>query len=223
MLAGPAPSTCLALEGGPNDKQCPLIPFWTFVYLSWILAFFFAWGVFRIVKMSPSRGIFSISCPLTHMIVKAKWPSLSTYITFFPWFMRKMSLLTNKLVCFLRSHFVNIHFVGCSAYRLTPCTHVRTFVILLKTYSIIFIQTILTRNFYSNGGLRMNLLLIFGSTSMTYSFKLRGPRWSFLISGTGSSIALRNLPIPRESLRSSLAQPCLLMELRNFMWEHALS
>jgi len=112
MLVVPAPSTFMALEGGPNDKQCPHIQFWTFVYLSWSLALFFPRGVFRIVKMSPSRGRFSISCPLTHMMVKAKWPGLSTYITFFPWFMGNMSLLTNMVICCLHSHFRNLHLLG---------------------------------------------------------------------------------------------------------------
>jgi len=59
----------------------------------------------------------------------------------------------------------------------------------------------------------------FWSTSMTYCFKFPGARWSFLIFGTSLSITLRNIPIPRESLRSSLAQPSSLMELCNLMWE----
>jgi len=222
MLAGPAPSTFLVLEGGPNDKQCPLIQFWTFAYLSWNLAFFFPWGVFRIVKMSPSRGSCSISCPLTRMMVKVKWLGLRTYITLFPWFMRKMSLLTNRSVCYLHLHFVNPHFIGCSAYQVTSCTHVSTSVILLKTCSIILIQTIFTGNYYCNRGLCMNPLLIFGRASVTYSFKLRRARWSYLISRT-SSIVLRNMPIPIGSLISSLTQHSSLMELRNLMWEQALS
>lgn len=223
MLADPTPSTFLALEGGPDDKLCPLIKFWTFAYLSWSLEFFFPRGVFRIVKISPSRKSFSISCPLTHMMVKAKWLGLKTYITFFPWFMRKMSLLTNNPVCCLHSHFANIHFIGCSTYQRTPCTHLSTSVIVLKTRSIILIHTILAKNCYSNGGLHMNSSLIFGSASVTCSFKLRRAIWNSLIFGTDSSISLRNLPFPRESLKSSLAQHSSLMELCNLMWEQALS
>jgi len=123
----------------------------------------------------------------------------------------------------LHTHFKNLHFVGCLAYWLTPCTHLGTSVILLKPRSIILIQTILNRNCYNNGGLHMNLLLIFGSASMTCSFKLWGAKWNLHIFGTGSSTALRNLPIPRESLRSSLAKDSSLMELRNLMWKWALS
>lgn len=51
-----------------------------------------------------------------------------------------------------------------------------TSVILLKTHSIILIQTIFTGNYYNNGGLYMNPLFIFSSASMTCSFKLRGAR-----------------------------------------------
>jgi len=203
--------------------MCPLIQFWTFAYLSWILALFFPWDVFQIMNMSPSRGSFSISCPVTRMMVEVKWLDLSTYITLFSWFMSKMSLLTNMPVCCLHTHFVNLHFIGCSTYQKIPCTHVSTSMILLKTLSIILIQTILTKIYYNNGGLHMNPLLIFGSAPMTCSFKLQRARWNFLIFGTGSSIVLRNLPIPRESLRSSLAQPSWLIELCNLMLGWALS
>ena len=146
----------------------------------------------------------------------------STYITSFPWFMRKMSSLMNRPVCCLHSHIANAHFIGFSAYQLTLCTHVNTYVILFKTHSIILIQTIFTGNCYKNGALHMNLLLIFGNASVTYSFKLRRARWGFIISGTGSSTSLRNLPIPRESLMSNLSQPSALMELHNPMREQAL-
>lgn len=64
----------------------------------------------------------------------------------------------------------------CAAYQMIVCTHLNTFVISLKTLSIILVQTILTRNYYSNGRLCMNQLWIFGSTSMTCNFKLRGAR-----------------------------------------------
>lgn len=103
-----------------------------------------------------------------------------------------MSLLTNKPVCYLHSHFTNLHFVGCWTYRLTPWNHVSNSVILLRTRSIILIQSISIENYYNNGGLRMNPLLIFGSASVTCSFKLQGAIWSSLISGTGSSIVLGN-------------------------------
>ena len=156
-------------------------------------------------------------------MVKAKWPSLSTYMPFFPCFMRKMGVLTNRPACCLHTHFENLHIVGYSTYQLTTCTHLSTFVILLKTLSIILIQTILVGNCYSNGRLHMNRLLIFGSASMTCSFKLRGPRWNFLIFGTGLSIALRNLPIPRRGLRSSLTQHSSLMALCNLRWILSLS
>ena len=106
---------------------------------------------FRILKMSPSQGSCSIYSPLTHMMVKPKWPSLSTYMTFFPWFMRKMSFLTNMLVFYLHTHFTNPHFVGFSAYRLKTCTHLNTYVMLLKKLFIILIQTILTGNCYKEG------------------------------------------------------------------------
>jgi len=156
-------------------------------------------------------------------MVKSKWPALSTYINFFPWFMRKMSLLINRPIFYFHSHFANLHFVGCWYYQLTPRTHVSTYVILLKTHSIILIQTILTRNCDNNGGLCMNPILIFGSASATYSFKLQGDRWSSLIFGTGSSTVLRNLPISRQILGSSLTQPSSSIELRNLMCEQALS
>lgn len=37
MLAGPAPSTFLVLEGGPDDKLSPHHLFWVFAHLSWSL------------------------------------------------------------------------------------------------------------------------------------------------------------------------------------------
>lgn len=129
-------------------------------------------------------------------------------------------------VLFPFMYLVNVHrfvLVGSSAYLLKPCTHLSTSMILLKTHSIILIQTILTRNCYNNGRLHMNPLLIFSNTSMTCSFKLRGATWNLLIFGTSSITALRNLPIPRENLRSSLAQHSSLMELLNLMWQHELS
>ena len=130
---------------------------------------------------------------------------------------------SDELVCCLHTHFANIHFVGCSAYQMTPCTHLSNFVISLKIRSIILIQTILTGNCYSNGRLHMNPLLIFGCAFVTCSFKLRRAWWNLLIFGTSSSISLRNLPIPRGSLISSLARHSSLMELHNLMWERALS
>ena len=69
----------------------------------------------------------------------------------------------------------------------------------------------------------MNRLLIFGSASMTCCFKLQGARWNLVIFGTSLSIALRNLPVPRISLRSSLTQHYSLMELPNLMWMRSLS
>lgn len=137
--------------------------------------------------------------------------------------MRKLSLLTNRLVCCLHSHFANLNFIGCSAYRLTSCTHVRTFVILLNTHSIILIQTILTGNCYNNRGPRINPLLIFGSAFVTYNLKLWRAWWSSLISRIDSRTVFKNFPVPREILMSSLTQPSSLMELCNPMWEQALS
>lgn len=157
------------------------------------------------------------------MMVKEKWLGLSTYMTFFPCFMRKMNFLTNMPVFYLYTHFTNIHFISFSAYWLTSCSHLSTSVILLKTHSIILIQTILTRSCYSNGGFCMNQLLIFGSASLTCSFKLWGAIWNLLISGTASSISLRNLLVPRGSLKSSLTQHSSLMELRNLMCMQSLS
>lgn len=90
------------------------------------------------------------------MMVKAKWPGLSTYMTFFPCFMRKMGFLMNGPSCCLHTYFANIHFNGCAAYRLTACTLVSTSMISLKALSIILIHTILTKNCYSNGRLHMN-------------------------------------------------------------------
>lgn len=155
--------------------------------------------------MSPSQGNFSITCPLTRMMVKAKWLGLSSYMTLFPCYMRKMDVLTNIPTYYLHTHFTNLHFDGCEAYRLTSCAHLRTYVISLKTLSIIFIQTILTKNYYNNGRLHMNRLWIFGSASTTCSFKLQRARWIFSIFGISSSIVLRNLLVPRRSLKSSLA------------------
>jgi len=223
MLAGPAPSKFLVLEGGPNDKQCPLIQSWTYAYLSWSLALFFPWVAFRIMNMYLSWGSYSISCPLRHMMVKVKWPRLSTYITLFSWFMRNMSFLTNRLAFCLHTHFTNLHFAGWSTYWLTPCTDLRDSIISLKTHSIVLIQTILAGNYYGNGGVHMNPLLIFGSASVTCSFNLWRARWNLLIFGTGSSISLRILPVPRGSLISSLSQHSSLMELHNLMRERALS
>jgi len=75
-VGGSSTWTFLALEGGPDDKLCPLIRFWTFAYLSWILALFSLCDVFRIIKMSPSQGIF-FDLFSTHMYDgegKVDWP-----------------------------------------------------------------------------------------------------------------------------------------------------
>ena len=161
MLVGPAPFTFLALEGGLDDKMCPLILFWTFSYLSWSLAHSTLHDFFRISNLSTSRGRFLISCLHTCMMVKENWPGLCSYMTSLPYLTRKMDVLMNRLVCCLHTHFVNPHIDGCAAYRLTVCTHLRTSVILLKILSIILIQNILTTNYYNNRRLRMNHLWIF--------------------------------------------------------------
>ena len=129
----------------------------------------------------------------------------------------------NKLVCCLHTHFMNLHFDGCSAYWLETCTHLSNFVISMKTLSIILIQAILTKNYCINGRLRMNRSWIFGNASLTCNFKLRGARWNFPIFGTGSNISLRNLPVPRRSLKSILDQHSSMRELRNYMWMQSLS
>ena len=72
MFVGLALSTFLALEGGPDDKLCPLILFWTFAYLSWILLHSTLHDVFHMPNLSTSWGSFLISCLNSRMIVKVK-------------------------------------------------------------------------------------------------------------------------------------------------------
>lgn len=216
-MVGLAQSTFLVLEGGLDEKLCPLIMFWTFAYLSWRLA------LSSLHVLLPSRGIFLISCWHTCMMVKVKWPSLSSYMTSFPCFTRMKDVLTNMLVFYLHTHFANPHIDGCATYWLTSCTHLRNFVILLKKLYVILIQNILTKNCYKNGRLHMHLLWIFGSASVIYSFKLRRSRWNLSIFGTDSSTALRNLLIPRRSLNSSLVQHSSMMELHNHRQTRSLS
>jgi len=169
MLVGPAPSTFLALEGGLDDKLCPLIQFWTFAYFSCSFALFFPRGVFQIMKISPSQGSFSISFPLTRMMVKAKWPGLSIYITFFPWFMRKMSFLMNKSVCYLHTHRESpFHWV--LSLRVETVHSFEYLCDLIQDTFYHFDPNHLTINSYNNRGLHMNQLLIFGSASVTCSF-----------------------------------------------------
>lgn len=139
MLAGPTSLTFLALKRGLDDKLCPLIQFLTFQYLLWIFAPFSLYGISRIMNMSPSRGSFSITFPLTCMMVKVKWPGLSTYMSFFSCFVRNMGVLMNRQTFCWHTHFANLHFNGCATYRLTACTHLSTFAISLKTLSIILI------------------------------------------------------------------------------------
>lgn len=127
-------------------------------------------------NLSPSRGSFFISYPHTRTMVKAKWPSLSSYMTSLPCFTRKMDVLTNKPFYYLHTHFANPHIGGYAAYQLTACTHLRTFLISLKILSIILMQNILTKNCYNNERLCMNHLCIFGSASVICSFKLRRAR-----------------------------------------------
>ena len=123
----------------------------------------------------------------------------------------------------LAYHFTNLHIDGCATYWMKTCTHLRTFVISLKTLSIIFIQTILTKKCYNNGRLHMNRLWIFCSASVICNFKLWRARWNFSIFGTDSSIVLRNILVPRRSLKSSLAKYSSAMELCNHRWMRSLS
>ena len=79
MLAGPARSTFLMLEGGPDDKLSPYILFWIFAHLSWILSHSSLHDVFRMSNLLTSWGTLLISCLNSRMMVKAKWLGLCTY------------------------------------------------------------------------------------------------------------------------------------------------
>lgn len=223
MLVGPTLSTFMALKVGPDDKVCPLILFWTFSYLSWILTLSTFHDVFCMSSLSPSRGSFLISCLNTHMMVKAKWLGLCSYMNSLPCLTRKMDVLTNRPICCFHTHFVNPHIGGCATYRLPMCTHLSTFFISFKIISNILIQNILNTNYYNNRRLLLNHLMIFGSASMFFSFKLREARWSFNISLIDSSIALSHLSIPRRNMSPSLAQHTLVMELHNHRQIRTLS
>lgn len=83
-LAGPSPSTFLVLEGGLDDKLCPLILFWIFTHLSRISLHAPLHEIFCMPNLSTSRESFVISCLNSWMILKAKWPGLCTYKTYFP-------------------------------------------------------------------------------------------------------------------------------------------
>jgi len=72
MLAGPTMSTFLVLEGGTDDKLCPLILFLTFTHLSWILSNSHLCDVFHMSNLSTSQGSFLISCLISRMMVKVK-------------------------------------------------------------------------------------------------------------------------------------------------------
>jgi len=192
MLAGPAPSTFLALEGGLDDKLHPLILFWTFAYLSWSLGLSTLHDVFCMPNLSTSRGSFLISCLHTRMKVKEKWPGMCWYMTSLPCLMRKMGVLMNRPVYCLHTHFANPHISGFAAYPLTMCTHFSTSMISLNILSIILIQNIFTKNCYNNGRLHMNRLWTFCNASMICSFKLGKAIWNFLIFGIDSSIVLTN-------------------------------
>lgn len=139
MLVGPTPSTFLVLEGGTDDKLCPLILFRTFTYLSWSLALSSLHNAFRIPNLSPSRGSSFNSCPHIGMMMNLKWPSLHSYMTSFPCFTRIMYVLMNKRVCCLHTHFTNLHIGRCVAYQMTMCTHFITSFIPVKILSIILI------------------------------------------------------------------------------------
>jgi len=79
ILAGPVPSTFLALERGPDDKLCPYISGLIFAYLSWILLDSSLRNVSLMPRILTSRGSFLISCLNSHIMVKVKWPGSSTY------------------------------------------------------------------------------------------------------------------------------------------------
>jgi len=67
MLAGLAPSTFLVLEGGPYDKLCPLILFWTFARLSWILSHSPLHDVFSHAKtLNITREFFDLFSKFTY-------------------------------------------------------------------------------------------------------------------------------------------------------------
>ena len=71
MLAGLTSSTLLELEGGSDDKLCPLILFWTFSHLSWSLVLSSLHDVFCMPNLLPSQGSFSISYPHTGTMCKS--------------------------------------------------------------------------------------------------------------------------------------------------------
>jgi len=72
MLVGLAASTFLVLEGGLDDKLCPLILFWKFSHISWILWHSSLHDVFRMPNVSTSWGISFTSCINWRMMLKAK-------------------------------------------------------------------------------------------------------------------------------------------------------
>ena len=156
-----------------------------------------------------------ISCPNSYMMAKAKWLCLCSYKTSLPCLIRKMDVLMKRPACCLHTHFVNPHNSSAEVCLLAACTHLSSFVISLNLLFIIFIQNLLTINYYKNGRPRMNCLWIFGSASVICSLKLRKARLSSHIFGIDSSTILTNQSIPRRSLSPSPVQHTSVMELHN--------
>jgi len=90
--------------------------FWFFAYPSWILSDSSLRDVSLMLNISTSWRSFLIPCRNSRMVVKAKWPDLSTYKTSMHLLMMQMTSLMKRSAWFFHAHFANPNNDGAVSY-----------------------------------------------------------------------------------------------------------
>lgn len=199
MLASPALSTFLALEGGLDDKLSPHILFWIFTHLSWILLDSSLCDICLTLNLSASWGIFMISCWNLCTMVKAKWPGLSTYMTFLHSSRMQMSSMKSRSTYCFHTHtsWIPTTMVPQPASRLRALTYV-----------VLWSNWIYFSSFWSWTSWQKTIKkwktlqespMDFCSASVYFNLKLPKTKLNSNIFGIDLKIAFTNHSIPRWS------------------------